>query len=84
MAGRGLAQRIVRHPADHRRFMAEPGKADRDIGFGAGDVDIQATALQHQFPARRRQAQQQLAEAGDAAAHRPSQPPSTARTWPLT
>ena len=84
MADSGVAEAIVRDPTDHRRLVAEPGEADRNIGFRAGDMDVQLAALQQQLAARGRQAQQQFAEADDASAHRPSQPPSTARTWPLT
>ena len=29
MAGGGVAQRIARHPAHHRRFVPEPGEADK-------------------------------------------------------
>ena len=64
--------------------MTEPGEADRDIRLGAADMDVEPAALQQQLPPRRGEAEQQLAEADDPAAHRASQPPSTARMWPLT
>ena len=45
--------------------MAEASQPDRDIGLGAADMHVQLSALEQQFPPRRGQTQQQLAEAQD-------------------
>src|SRR5207244_581335 len=83
MADSRISERIVCDTADHRRFLAETGEADGDVRLRAADMDVEPSALEQQLAARRRQAQQQLTET-DNLRHRASQPPSTARMWPLT
>jgi len=70
MAGGRVAERIVGHAADHHAVMAEAGEADRDIGLGAADMDVEAAGLQQQFAPRRGQPQQQFAKANDASHRR--------------
>ena len=85
MARRGLAQRRLSGTRlTIAACMAEPRQADRDIGLGPADMDVEPAALQQQFPPRRGQPQQHFAEGDDLAHQRASQPPSTARIWPWT
>lgn len=87
-----FAQRIGGNAAHHHGFVAESGKPDRDIGFGAPDVHVEPSALQQQLPTRCGEPEQELSEADDAGPptlsvtchQRASQPPSTARIWPCT
>lgn len=65
MAQRRLAERIAGQAADHRRVVPEPGEADRDIGFGTADMDVEPPRLQQQFAPRGGQPQQQFAETGN-------------------
>ncbi len=61
-----------------------PSGTGSDIGLGATDDHVEALRLDHHPCARRRKAQQHLAEADDRPRHRASHPPSTASTWPWT
>jgi hypothetical protein len=63
----GIAERIARNAADHRRSMIEAREAYGDICLGSADMNVEASSLQQQLASGRRQPQQQLAEAHNPA-----------------